>query len=273
MTDLTDEELAFTPIQRLTRDLREAARSLTPDEARYLVDYYYITQRDRIRAKHQLRTLQEAGEPASVLSWLYEQAKILEASIKRALDAYSAAHPVGEWARAHKGIGPVIAAGLLAHIDIKKAPTVGHIWRFAGLDPTVKWEKKTKRPWNADLKRLCWLLGESFVKVSGDEDAYYGQVYKARKELEVARNEAGKFADQAKASLEAKKYGKDTEAYKAYIAGKLPAARVHLRAERYAVKLFLSHIHGVWYEHEYGVPPPLPYPIAHLGHAHMIPPP
>ena len=38
-----------------------------------------------------------------------------------------------------RGIGPVIAAGLLANIDIKQAPTVGHIWRFAGLDPTNKW--------------------------------------------------------------------------------------------------------------------------------------
>src|SRR5581483_161544 len=25
------------------------------------------------------------------------------------------------------------------HIDIEKAPTAGHIWRFAGLDPTLRW--------------------------------------------------------------------------------------------------------------------------------------
>jgi hypothetical protein len=44
---------------------------------------------------------------------------------------------------------------LLARIDIVKAPTAGHIWRYAGLDPTVRWNKGEKRPWNAGLKVLC----------------------------------------------------------------------------------------------------------------------
>jgi len=56
----------------------------------------------------------------------------------------------------------------------------------------------------------------------------------------------------------------------AYEAGRLPDARIHLRAERYAVKLFLAHLHEVWFTHHYGRPPPAPYPIAHGGHAHVI---
>ena len=66
-----------------------------------------------------------------------------------------------------------------------------------------------------------------------------------------------------------KKFGKDTEAFKHYSAGRLPPARIHLRATRYAVKAFLSALHEIWYFHEYGTLPPLPYPIAHLGHAHL----
>lgn len=260
-------------IDRLTRDLRAAAQTMSAEEARYLVDYYYITQGDRIRANNQLRALRETGEPGTLLLWLGEQAQMLENTVKTGLDIYSANHPVGAWARDQKGVGPVIAAGLLGHIDITKAPTVGHIWRFAGLDPTVEWERGQKRPWNASLKVLCWKLGESFVKVSGHEDAFYGGIYRKRKELEVERNERGDFADQAEAALKAKKIGKTTEAYKAYIAGRLPAARIHLRAQRYAVKLFLAHLHDVWYRHEYDEPPPKPYAIAVLGHGHMIPPP
>ena len=87
----------------------------------------------------------------------------MEGQIKRALEKYVDNHPVGSWLTSIHGIGPVIAAGLLAHIDIARAPTVGHIWRFAGLDPTTKWEKKTRRPWNAALKVLTWKAGESFV--------------------------------------------------------------------------------------------------------------
>jgi hypothetical protein len=201
------------------------------------------------------------------------QETTLENQIKRALDAYSGADAVGQWARSITGIGPVIAAGLLANIDISKAPTVGHIWRFAGLDPTVKWEKGQKRPWNASLKRLCFLIGESFVKVHNLESDTYGKVYSARKALEIERNEAGKYADQAAAALAAKNFRKDTEARKAYEGGRLPPARIHRRAARYATKLFLSGLHEVWYFNHFQTLPPKPYVISHLGHAHYIEPP
>ncbi len=261
------------PITRLTRDLRDAARTLSTDEARFLVDAYYAMQRDRIRAGHQERTLSEGAEPHTVMSWLADQREALENQVRRALDAYSGAQPAGAWARSIVGIGPVIAAGLLANIDIKRAPTCGHIWRFAGLDPTVTWTKGVKRPWNGSLKRLCFLIGESFVKVSNHEADIYGKVYQARKAYEIRRNEAGELADQAAASLAAKKFGADTEARKHYLAGRLPPARIHLRAERYAVKLFISHLHHVMHEVEFGRPPPKPYIIEHGGHVHFIGPP
>jgi hypothetical protein len=129
---------------------------------------------------------------------------------------------------------------------------------------------------------LCWLIGESFVKVSNNENAFYGHIYQRRKAYETAKNEAGDYAGQAAASLAAKKYGDDTNARKAYEAGKLPLARIHLRAERYAVKLFLAGLHHVMYETHYGVPPDKPYILsdaAHLAHpetgvhTHYIAPP
>lgn len=260
-------------VDRLTRDLRNAAVTLSTTEARFLVDAYYAMQADRIRAGHQERTLTENEEPHLIMSWLMAQRDTLEKQIARALDAYSGSKELGRWARSIKGIGPIITAGLLAHIDIERAPTVGHIWRFAGLDPTAIWGKGEKRPHNADLKRLCFLIGESFVKVSGYDDDVYGKVYKERKIREEQRNEAGLFAEQAKASLAAKKFGKDTEARKAYEAGRLPQARLHMRAKRYAVKLFLSHYHHVAYELHYKELPPKPYVISHLQHAHFDGPP
>lgn len=267
MTDLT-------PIARLTRDQRKAAADLSDQEARYLVDTYYIVQEDRKRADNQVRAMKESGEPVALIVWLAEQHRSLENQIKGALDKYSANHPVGEWLRSVKGIGPVIAAGLLAHIDIAKAPTVGHIYSFAGLTEHQVWAKGQKRPWNADLKTLCWKAGESFVKVSGDEEAVYGQLYAQRKAKEQARNEAGEYADQAARILKAKNFGKTTDAYKHYSEGKLPPAHIHARAKRWAVKIFLSHLHEVWYEKHYGEPLParFQYPFAILGHAHKIKP-
>ena len=158
------------------------------------------------------------------------------------------------------------------HCGRKRIETVGHIWGFAGLDPTVTWGKGEKRPWNASLKTLCWKIGESFVKVSGNPKAFYGTVYKQRKELETARNERGEYADQAKAMLERKRFGKDTQARAHYEAGRLPPAHIHARAKRYAVKLFLAHYFEVGYTLATGHAPPMPYPIAIQGHAHKIDP-
>lgn len=266
----------LTPVQRLSRDIALAAVTLSDTEARFLVDQYYSMQEDRIRHQGQIRSIEKGEdtkeEPHVILSWLKVQSETLEDQIKKALDKYSAAHKDGAWLRSVFGIGPVIAAGLLAHIDIKQAPTVGHIWRFAGLDPTQRWEKGKRRPHNAALKVLCWKAGESFVFNSNRESCVYGKLYKERKEIETRKNDAGEFADQAKEALERRKIGKDTEAYKSYIVGKLPPAHIHARARRWAVKIFLAHLHDAMYRREFGVAPPLPYPIAHLGHAHVTGP-
>jgi len=256
-------------ITRLTRDLRKAAATLSDAEARFLVDIYYQMQDQRIRGNNQVRAQED--EPHSVLLWFAEQADTLEKQIKGALLNYVKAHPIGPWALETVGVGPVISAGIIARIDIHKAPTVGHIWRFAGLDPTSHWGKGEKRPWNADLKRICWLLGESFVKVSGNLNAFYGHIYRERKAMEIARNADGYNREVA---LErAKKVGKDTDAWKSYSVGLLPPAHIHARAKRYAVKLWLAHLHQAWWEKATGTPAPLPYAIAQLGHAHKIEPP
>jgi Transposase IS116/IS110/IS902 family len=258
----------LSPITILSRDLKRAAVTLTDKEARFLVDGYYMMQDQRIRAGNQIRSMDKAEkpEPHDILSWFSDQATDLENSVKGALDVYAKNHAMGPWLYAVKGIGPVIAAGLVAHIEINKAPTVGHIWRYAGLDPTSKWEKGKKRPWNASLKVLCWKIGESFVRVSGYEDAYYGQLYKERKAREIAKNEAGDFADQAADILTKKNIRKETDAYKAYSIGKLPPDHVHSRAKRYAVKQFLADLHGEMYRTILKQEPPLPYPITILGH-------
>lgn len=372
-----DEDLP--PIQRLTRDLANASVTLSATEARFLTDAYYQMQDNRIRSAGQIRSMTETNEPHLVLSWLEDQATMLENQIKRALEKYVDNHPVGVWMKSIYGIGPVISAGMLAHIDIKKAPTVGNIWRFAGLDPTVQWRSSeymrgfikasrekvngdnwaalvhiclennkrplsvlkaaemidvipepeqirtylrqrdvdrvlkaeyhadnmlkealgdealpaaykelcgdvkfdwkkitrtmTRRPWNADLKVLCWKAGQSFMKFHKKEECFYGHLYIEKKQQILAQNEQGHFADRSKEILAAMRYGTDTEAYKSYIAGRLPPAHVDASARRYAVKIFLAHLHEQMHRRILGKEPPLPYVIAHMGHAHYIAPP
>lgn len=269
------------PVQKLDRDVRKAvnaaAPTMTQHEVRELVDLYYRLQKDRVSLGNQRFALEAGDRPAEVVSHFAGSFVDLEAQMKGVLLAYVQGDPVGRWLLGIKGIGPVLAAGMLAHIDITRAPTAGHIWRFAGLDPTVKWAKGEKRPWNARLKKTCWLIGDSFVKSSGREvgpgEINYGVIYRARKTVELERNAAGAYADQAAAALRDRKI--TDKALKAtYEAGQLPLGRIELRARRYAVKLFLSHLHYVMHVQQYGEAPPKPYALtAAGGHAHFIAPP
>lgn len=305
-----DDTWENEPSRRLSRDMRIAAETLGDHEARFLVDNYYMQQENRKRADSQQRTLGESDEPHAIIQWLAEHSENLENQIRVALDRYTSAHLMGSWMREVHGIGPVIAAGLLAHIymgpwcsychgrneadherrlkirdkktkklvfpphayhEEKSLPTAGHIYQYAGIagDGQKPWEKKTRRPFNAQLKTLCWKVGQSFMYQKGNAKCYYGHLYAERKQLEIARNEAGLFAAQAAKKLEQFNIGKNTDAYKFYSAGKLPPAHLDARARRNAVKIFLGNMHNEWYRRRFNEEPPLPYPIAILGHAHQ----
>lgn len=323
--------LDLEPLRRLSRDVRASAGLLSRAEVRYLVDSYYQVQEFRIASSNQMRSLGRDGEPIAVLSWFEENFETIERNIKSALEAYTDHEPtgMGRWAKAIVGIGPVLSAGLLAHIDAASSRTAGRIWSFAGLTPTSVWlgrEKAAalvhelagrgsepiehaamaqiaqragrsmeaiaaalgdvdaisradliaylaKRPWNARLKLVCYKLGESWVKTQNNKNDYYGKLYVKRKAYEIERNERGENAETAARILAEKRIGRATEAYAAYSQGKLPPAQLHARARRWVVKLFLAHWHAEAYKRATGQEPPLPYPIAFLGHVDRIGPP
>src|SRR3954469_12877899 len=189
-TTMSTPEQHLPELMRLNRDIKLATATLERREARYLVDTYYQLQDYRISTSNQSRSMHADEEPHLTLDFFKRQMETLERQVRTVLDTWTSTDPLGQWAKSITGIGPVIAAGLLAHIDIEKAPTGGHIWRYAGLDPTVTWNKGEKRPWNASLKVICWKAGESFVKVSNNKNDIYGHYYAERKEFENQRNDA-----------------------------------------------------------------------------------
>jgi hypothetical protein len=132
------EEISSLPVMemmKLDKDLLMAVATMGPRAARMLVYLYYIFQEDRKRAGNQRRKLKEANEPSEVIDWFYYRSQALENQCKIALQKFAESGRISRWSMSLCGVGPVISAGLRAHIDIDKAPSVGHIFRFAGLVP------------------------------------------------------------------------------------------------------------------------------------------
>ena len=261
--------LDFPVFDRFSRDVRNLTESLDQASARKIVDAYYTLQENRMAFAAQTRELEKQGSPHELVALLYDGLYRMEKSLKAPLQQFAGSTVEGKWALEQYGIGPVLAAGLLAHIDITKAPTAGSVWRYAGLDPTMTWEKGQKRPFNAELKTLCWKIGQSFMKFSGKDQCFYGQLYKQDKARRIEKNEAGDYADFAKSILEKKNF-KVNQTRAKLETGKLSDAQIDAQARRFAVKIFLSHYHAVAYQAHHGEPAPRPYIIAHGDHVHEI---
>jgi hypothetical protein len=268
-----DDDDFTAAVARLTRDLRNASAELSEREARYLVAAYYNLQELRIRSAAQERKLEDQALPHLVISWLNHQCRILETQIRAALAKFAGNHRYAQWPLTVVGIGPVIAAGLVAYFDPIPPPAVGHWWSFAGLNPNMKWQPGQRRPYSAQLKVLTWKISGSFVKFSGHERGFYGKLYRGEKEVLIARNERGDFTKNAKKALKEKRWRDDTKAIGFYKAGRLPPGHIDAMARRWVAKMFISHYWTQCYRIHFKEEPPKPYVITHLGHGHMIDPP
>lgn len=263
-------------IPKLDRESVLEASKLSDAEARFLVSNYYQSQDMRKRSDMQIRHLgpsksvgidavDKPPNPPKLLKFTADTFASLENDMKKGLQTYAESSLVGRWCLAQHGIGPVIAAGMIAHLDIEEAPTAGHFWRFAGLDPSCKWEEGKKRPYNAELKQLTFHFGECAKRFNTHPDCFYGHIYKARKEFLVERNDAGHNAERAKTF-----FTKSADWKKVLKTGKLPDGNIDRQACNYSAKMFLSHLHAVMYWDKYKKAPPKPFAIMHLGHAHEV---
>lgn len=210
-SDVFDAQKA---VETLHKDIKYQASGMTREEARYLVHAYYSVQEERKRFNNQTRALDKDNKPNALAEWFAKQNRVLENQLKNALMIYADNQPAGRWMLSLYGVGPVLAAGFLAHLDITRANTAGAFWAFAGLDPRQEWKKGQKRPWNAELKTLAWKFGETMVKFANKPECYYGHVYQRRKVEEQERNARGDYVDQALKKAEV--VGDNTDAYQWY---------------------------------------------------------
>ena len=145
-------------------------------------------------------------------------------------------HLMWDWFERVKGIGPGLAGCLVAHVDIHKAHTVSALWRYAGQGvgsdgQRDRLQKGQKAVFNKELKRICYLIGSSFLRSSSP----YVDVYEEKRTLYERERKDWTLAHQNNA------------------------------AQRAMVKLFLSHFWEEWRTRE-GLPVRPVYAIQHLNH-------
>jgi len=143
-----DEPWHLDVINRFRQDALEKIGfdpvNMSRIETRFIVSSYYGIQKARLQVNNRYKALEKSGESISMLSFILAGLTATENNIQKILTAFSANNGIGNWAESIPGIGPVISAGLMSEIDITRAPTAGHIWRFAGMDPTSEWLGRVK---------------------------------------------------------------------------------------------------------------------------------
>ena len=132
------------------------------EKIRTLVEVYYDVQDVRIRTFNRLRQFGriEGVDPHHL--------KKLEAEIRQYIWNEIKDLPIVEkFLKNIRGIGPVLAGGLVTLFDINKADRPSGFWHYAGLHVVNGKAPKRKRgkklDYNPKAKVLCWKLGRSFL--------------------------------------------------------------------------------------------------------------
>jgi transposase IS116/IS110/IS902 family protein len=270
-------------------------------DLRWIATAFESAQAQRLRTGEQIRVLVESGgranrsggrgndveavlsrirsgsvpAPLAALGESYRREWNEERELLRLLSERVARHPAWPWLERVRGIGPSLAARLLARLEIDRAPTPSSFWSYCGLAtvaadvyrcaecgyelslPSGRHVRNAHRvpgssqpcggtlvplgdgarrvaqprpnrgedaPYDREAKKLCYLIGISFVRQGDAYKRYYNE---QRARLEVAKPDW------------------------------IPRRR-HLTALRMTEKLFLAHLWLVWRE-ELGLPVTAPY--------------
>jgi hypothetical protein len=231
---------------------------------RFLVETYYDIQSQRIMAENRLRSYSKAQEEQlrnqlqTLSDWVDQRMSKCEHELKAMVLKECRTIPIAKkYLLKTKGVGPCIAGGVIAYMESpERFATISKLWAYAGFH-TVDGQaprraKGEKANWNPHLRRICWLAGESFVKVTKSP---YRKLYDEFK-AEYQR----KFPDQ----IDSGKKSRDGKKIMRYT-----PAHIHAMAKRRVVKIWLSHIWIQWRKME-GLPVEPPWIIAKGGHTHMI---
>lgn len=181
--------VAPDPFERLKSDIKEAAKLLDRDKARFFLDTYYNMQNERIKWSAQAREARKKQTPNAFIELMENNFKAMEYDIKVGLTAYAQAHEAGRWAMSIHGVGGIIAAGLLAYIDIHRAEKPSQVIQYAGLNPNLKWlgKEKAREYVNKKIGDSKEITNEQMVEMSRDTGHPWQWLHDKLEQKELSR--------------------------------------------------------------------------------------
>lgn len=217
----------------------------------------------------------DAGTPEqlAVLKRYFERFQDLEARLEEDIADLVEQYPIYDHVSAVKGIGPMLAAKLIAMIDVSRAPTVSSLWRYAGYGLSKYWQNEagnivapvTGYEWDSNAKDwkqvspepkdgwTCVTVPDRLIK--GYRSPYNKRLKTALYVIAGSMMKAGspyrEIYDSAKARYVANRD---------WTKGHCDAA-----ARRKMIKIFLSHLWERWRQLE-GLEIRATYVEEHLGH-------
>ena len=133
-------------ISKFTNDtkkiIKEKSTTITKDELKFIVHLFYSAQKDRIAVSNQLFALtngnmtgKEELESASysIIKWEFENQTIREKELLKILKLVAESDQRGKWLTSIIGIGPTIAANLMAQLDVTKVQYASQFISYCGL--------------------------------------------------------------------------------------------------------------------------------------------
>lgn len=241
----------------------ERIKKLKNKELRVLVESFYDMQKLRIALGNRIRQYGKAGllesvDPYPALERIREGEKELEGQIPSVVKQ----HPLWDmWFSGVKGIGPDMAAGVIAwRDDIGKADTISAFWKYHGLSPTqTKREKGQKLDHNPKAKTHVWKVGVQLLKAQG----IYAEIYYRAKARYERRDDIRKKHEhivgyKKKNGKYVMKNGEKVPKYEAEGGMKSYKLHIHNMAMRKMIKQFLADTWVMWRTVE-GLPVSEPY--------------
>jgi len=237
---------------------------------RAIIEDYYDIQKLRIEVENQIRAIQQEkakGNESFLREFVLPRLKEIEKETNKVVAKDIESEPMWNyWLKNIKGIGPIMAGGLLAWLgDLDRFGTISKLWAYCGLHVgedgnAVKRAKGIKSNWNTRLKCHCWKIGEQFVKAKGGYRELYDQF---RKEYDE------KYSKKVyKLDKNGKKVKKRDG--KGFVYNYTDGHR-YAMAKRKTVKVFLAHL-WMKYREMKELPMEHPFIIGRDGHQHLIEP-